>query len=96
MAKLITYWVIRHKPTGRILATPQSTRHGRANTRVDIRDDGIPRMFLNEQTAKRCLGKWLEGEFSYHWEDGIEVDQPAIPRVREHMEVIPVQLKVMV
>ncbi len=94
--KQITYWVIRHIPTKRILATPESTGHGRGNTRVNINEDGLPRMFHDEITAKRCLARWLEGEFYMSYHDGLDVSKPAIPRVKEDMEVIPVQLKVMV
>lgn len=96
MAKQITYWVIRHIPTKRILATADSVGKGRGNTRVDINEDGLPRMFETESRAKRCLAKWLEGKHHQTWEDGIKVSDPAIPRIKEDMEVIPVQLKVLV
>lgn len=95
MAKLITYWVIRNKFTRRILATPQSTGHGSSNTHVDLKDEGIPRLFVDESTAKRCLAQWLQGVHKNHWEDGLEVHAPLIPRVKEDMEVVPVELKVM-
>lgn len=93
--KEITYWVIRHIPTKRILATADSTGHGRGNTRVNIKDDGLPRMFETKDKARRALGKWLEGEHKNDWDDGIMVNAPSIPRVREDMEVIPVTLKVL-
>ena len=92
----ITYWVIRHIPTKRILATADSVGKGRGNTRVDIQDTGLPRLFETERRAKYCLARWLEGKFHMTWEDGIEVSNPAIPRIKEDMEIIPVQLKVMV
>lgn len=94
--KQITYWVIRHRPTQRILATGESTGHGRGNTRVDINEDGLPRLFETETRAKRCLSKWLEGKHHQTYEDGIEVSNPAIPRNKEDMEVIPIQLKALV
>lgn len=93
-------WGIRHKPTGKLL---RQFSRGYGHTQLDVEDDpnmervkrGVilaPRLFTSEDTAKRALIQWLQGVHRNHWEDGLEVSTPKVPRVKEDMEVIPVYL----
>jgi len=87
-------WVIRHKPTGKLLpANPKG--YGHTQMHVEGNNEKmtlVPRLFDNEKTAKRALIQWLQGVFRNQWEDGIEVNTPKTPRVKDDMEVIEVEL----
>lgn len=93
-------YAIRHKPSGKLL------RHfpkGYGHTQLDVEDPinhprlkaGCilpPRLFTTEDSAKRSLIQWLQGVHRHYWEDGLHVSTPSVPRIKEDMEVIEVEL----
>lgn len=93
-------YAIRHKPTGKLL---RQFAHGYGHTQLDVEDPfnhdrakrGVhlaPRLFTNEDSAKRSLLQWLQGVHRNYWEDGLHVSTPSVPRIKEDMEVIEVEL----
>lgn len=54
------YYMIIHKPTGLPLVLPIEGSHG--FTRVQVGEEGIPRLFMTEAEARRALGQWLRGK----------------------------------
>ena len=88
-------WAIRHKPTGQLL---RQRKCGYGHTqldvepRKDIKTVYAPRIFTSEDTAKRALIQWLQGIHRNYWEDGLSINKPATPRVKEDMEVVRVYL----
>ena len=102
---MTTYYVIRHKPTGRTLpARVLATRY-----EFD-RLEGVlePRLFKTERAAKNCATCWAQGEWSQELRTESEgweypsyqyLAEPAPQRVegrkREDLEVVPVRLEVL-
>lgn len=89
-------WAIEHIPTGKLL---RQWPCGYGHTQLNIDDmpgtrptSATPRLFLTEDSAKRSMRKWLEGVHRMEYEDGITVYDPAVPRVKEDMRVIPIYL----
>lgn len=91
---MLQYWAIRHIPSGNILATSQSTQHGNGNTRVEVADVGVPRLFQTKDTAVRAMNAWLLGPHHCSYEDGIEIYNAKVPRKREDMEIVEIHLEV--
>lgn len=95
-------WAIKHTPSGAFLPAPRG-RGGRGGTHVEIGDDGPPRLFDKEASAKSALRYWLDGaitvsQTSYGdpWE-GYEYDEdrhlePKPHRVAEDMKVVRVAI----
>jgi hypothetical protein len=103
MTTLVLY-AIKHKPTGFVLPKP-TDRGGRGGSYVEPADPGscIPRLFMNERSAKSALGQWLKGKHSVIVNNGISAPwlgedeyredhhiTPVPSRKREEMEVVPV------
>jgi len=95
-----TYFGIQHVPTGRLLPAPRG-RGGRGGTHVEFEDDGIPRLFEKENSAKMALRWWLNGavEVGQSFDAFGDVDEQwrtrACPhRKEEEVKVVPVHLEV--
>lgn len=93
-------WGIQHIPSGKLL---RQFNHGYGHTQLAVEDApshprvqrGIvlsPRLFTDEDTAKRALIQWLQGEHHNNWEDGLSVYSPEVPRIKEEFRVIPIYL----
>jgi hypothetical protein len=93
-------WGIKHIPTGKLL---RQQPQGYGHTQLDLEDspnnrrvkNGIvfpPRLFTNEDTAKRALIQWLQGVHRNYWEDGLQVSTPTTPRIKEEFKVVPIYL----
>lgn len=95
----MTFYVIRHKPTGYFLPL-RSTRRG--NTHSKPEKDCIPRLFKNKQSASNALHWWLSGVFVYElsedWESSYREWElhctPKSDRKAEDMEIIEVDLTI--
>ena len=99
-----TYYVIRHKPTGRLLPA-----RARSTSWDFTTPDGVyePRLFKSERAAKNCATCWAQGvwtadirEESDGWEypSYAVQDTPspkAVPgRNRDDLEVLPARLEI--
>lgn len=93
-------WGILHIPSNKLL---RQYPKGYGHTQLDVEDPinherlkrGInlpPRLFTSEDTAKRALIQWLQGVHRNYWEDGLEVSNPKVPRIKENMKIVPVYL----
>lgn len=94
MVKLTAY-AIRHKPTGKFIPPiPRGQRRGGSWVEPE---DGNPRIFFSEKSAKGFLSAWLQGIFKMHtpqfssgWDPPEEeitvVKQPH--RKKEDMEIV--------
>lgn len=93
-------YAIRHKPSGKLL---RQFAKGYGHTQLDVEDpinhrrlkEGVhlaPRLFTDKEFAKRALLQWLQGVHRHYWEDGLQVSTPSVPRIKEDMEVIEVEL----
>lgn len=104
----ITFWLIRHKPTGGYLPEPIG-RMGRGGSHVEpvVHTDDpatTPRIFQSERAAKNALAAWLRGKYvahrgSYSGGPDFDVDYyedieivPVPGRKREEMEIISADL----
>lgn len=103
----ITFWLIRHKPSGGYLPEPAG-RMGRGGSHVEptLHVDNLtrPRLFISERAAKIALGSWLKGKVhhssGYHedyFSGGREyyedLDVEHVPsRKREDMEITSVDM----
>lgn len=97
------YWVVRHKPTHRVLparlADPRQhwTHWDPASSDAELL---APRLFTREQAARQALVYWLQGTWvpelaPARFEDPEVLGIIALPRAdrrAEDMEVIPVYL----
>ncbi len=88
----ITYYVIRHKPSGGYLHTCR----GHASSRFEpelIKQGGadIPRLCQSELSAKRVLSAWLMGRHRQD-QDGYWDITPGAHRNIDDMEIVPVTL----
>lgn len=93
-------WGIQHMLSGKLL---RQFNHGYGHTQLDVEDDpnhprvqrGIvlsPRLFTSEDTAKRALIQWLQGEHRNDWEYGMTVYSPEVPRIKGEFRVIPIYM----
>lgn len=88
-------WGILHLPTRKLL---RQWPCGYGHTQLDVVDDparqrktmATPRLFLSEDTAKRALTQWLADVHRNHYDDGLEVTSPVVPRIKEDMKVVQV------
>lgn len=98
-------YAIRQKSTGLFLPCKRHNRKQRITGFThDVPASGIPRLFSKRHYAQNALDYWLKGElyevvtssFSYVGEDDssseLKVIQPAIPRVKEDMQIVSLQL----
>lgn len=104
--KIAQRWVIRHKPTGKIIPEPKG-KMGRGGSHVEPEDPILvmPRLFMTEIGAKRALSAWLQGKHTadmdyeyndftgggFYYQAGVAVS-PQPHRIKEDMEVVPVSL----
>lgn len=97
----ITFWLIRHIPTGGYL--PQPTGYmGRGGSHVEpvIHDPADPktrpRICNTKRTAINVLSQWLAGKYykdhDPDWGDSADGPYPVPTRIREEMEIIPINL----
>lgn len=111
MTTEITFWAIRHIPTGHYLPQPLG-RMRRGGSHVEPVKHMVgepstePRLFTTKRSASSALGQWMRGKAfasrgmsSGHpgndWESDYYEDIEVIPqphRVREDMEIIPINL----
>ena len=89
-------WAIRHKPTGILL---RQRNNGYGHTQLNVvpefdweKNHPIPRLFPTEEAAKLSLREWLKGPLNNHWEDGMYYTSAKVPRIKEDMEVIWIEL----
>jgi hypothetical protein len=96
---VLTFYIIRHKPTGGFLPELTGVRAGYTHTEPQMY--GVPRLFLDAAGAKRALAWWLKGttrvwrgqdSFTGEYEEDWSTD-PKEHRKAEDMEVVPVVLK---
>lgn len=59
----MNYYAIQQISTGKLLPAPRG-RGGRGGTHVEFEDDGLPRLFVSEASAKNALRWWLGGKVS--------------------------------
>jgi hypothetical protein len=105
MSTEITFWLIRHIPTGHYLPQPQG-RMGRGGSHVEPvqhnpNDPATkPRLFTTKRSASNALGQWLAGKHMCHWSyggEGYDYDEyttiePQPHRIRADMEIVSVNL----
>lgn len=88
-------WAIEHIPSGKLLRL-QPCGYGHTQLDVDSKPGrnikAQPRLFFSEDSAKRSMRKWLEGVHRMEYEDGIQLYNPTVPRIKEDMRVIPIYL----
>lgn len=93
-------WGILHVPSNKLL---RQFNQGYGHTQLPVEDEPgsprasrgavlSPRLFTSEDTAKRALLQWLQGEHRNEWEDGLIVYRPDVPRYKEDMKVVPIYL----
>ena len=103
MTHICTYWIIRHKPTGRVLPARVPATH----YDFDCNHAPEPRLFMTERAAKNCATCWAQGAWEQETRtkrDGWEmpsytylaeaVPKPVEGRRREDLEIVPVTLSV--
>lgn len=94
------FFAIRHIPTGRLLPAPRG-RNGRGGTHVEFGDEGMPRLFEKEQSAKLALRPWLQGKinvfqrFDDSYADETWSVEPTPHRKAEECEIVRVELTVL-
>ena len=100
-----TFFVIRHKPTGKLLPARVLATH----CEFDFPDGVLePRLFKTESAAKRCATAWSQGVWrqevcteSEGWEypsyDYLAAPAPtkAEGRSRDHLEVVPCAMELL-
>ena len=101
MSITLTYYVLRHKPTGDTIPYAHG-RRGRGGSHVEPCNPEFdrPRLFETARTAKAFLTLWLEGkitvsrgvdqytgEYDENWHT-----EPVPTRTRETMEIVAVEL----
>jgi hypothetical protein len=100
------YYVVRHKPSGSLLPARVPA------TKWDFEiPDGVfePRLFKSERAAKNCATCWAQGSWAQElvtesegWEYpsytylATPVPHKVEGRLREHLEVLPVKLEMMI
>lgn len=102
MSHVCTYWIIRHRPTGRVLPARVPATHYEFDRPAGIHE---PRLFMTERAAKNCATCWAQGAWEQERrteQDGWEMPSytylaEAVPRAvegrrREDLEVVPVTL----
>lgn len=101
-------YAIRHKPTRewmpcRMNKSGQGQSHWTPGSTDDKPHDANPRLFYKLQSARNALTMWLQGTWTreqgtswYHDGpedfDNLTANAPAVPRVREDMEIVPFTL----
>lgn len=108
VSMVFTRWVIRHKPTGKLMPQSSRKKHGYTHDEpVPMENSNwCPRLFSREQDAKTALTWWLKGETTarlhryedaynggYEWDEDWHTDKVAERRA-EDMEVAEITLKV--
>ena len=103
----ITFWTIRHKPTGYMLPVAKG-RDGRGGSHVEPVEPSVDtRLFRSERAAKGFLTTWLKGKVvaergmdpghpGNDWESEYYEDLKTVPvptRKREEMEVATMVMK---
>lgn len=99
------FYVIRHKPTGRLLPARVRATHYEFDRLEGVHE---PRLFKSERAAKNCATCWAQGAWSQELRtesDGWEqpsysylaeaVPQPVEGRSRADLEVVPVTLELL-
>lgn len=98
----MTFFLIRHKPTGKYLPAP-SGRNGRGSSfmtpsAIWVAYEGatctVPLMCTTNRQAKNVLTQWCRGKhFAHHDSDGgCEITiKPDGTRERENMEIVKVE-----
>lgn len=102
---MTTYFVIRHKPTGRLLPARVLATHYEFDRPEGTQE---PRLFRTERAAKNCATCWAQGGWvrelrtdSEGWEfPSYDYLAEPIPtavegRKREDLEVVPVTLELL-
>jgi hypothetical protein len=96
--KIVAY-AIRHKPTGHYL--PGSHRASVKPSAIEPADpaEQMPRLWQAKRHAQSALTIWLRGIYKTTWDDACDnyetrIVEPPIPRRREDMEVVPVEMLV--
>ena len=93
-------WGIQHIPSGKLI---RQFNHGYGHTQLAVEDDPShprvqnrvvlsPRLFTDEDAAKRALIQWLQGEHHKDWGGRITVYKPGVPRIKEEFMVVPIYL----
>lgn len=97
MHKAVSVYAIRHKPTGFYL--PGSSRSALPPSMVEPVDprEQPPRVWAEERHAHSTLTIWLRGIHKADYDDETgsvhtEIVAPPVPRRREDMEVVQVEL----
>lgn len=101
---VITFWFVRHKPSGGYLPEPAG-RMGRGGSHVEpvvhTEDPATtPRVFTTKRSATNALSSWLRGKV-YHssgydgWDNEYYEGTDLVPvpsRKKDEMEIISVEL----
>lgn len=98
---MTTYYVIRHKPTGRLLPARVLTTHYDFDTPEGVFE---PRLFNTERAAKNCATCWAKGAWTQEtrtegaWDEpsysylAAPTPDPVPGRRREDLEVVEAKL----
>jgi hypothetical protein len=98
------YWVIRHKPTQRLMPARMSRSGGRGWSHWDPTDPDYagfgraPRLFDDPRAAANARTLWLKG--AHEWSNPRDPQEDATLKVRkrdrkpEDVEVVPVTLTI--
>jgi hypothetical protein len=97
----ITYWVIKHAPTGHFLLG--SLRKGRIGISkrepYPFQDITSPKdrtlaMFISRKSAQKGLEQWLRGRMWRPYDKSVPSVSKVHSRKKEFMEIVPVTLSV--
>ena len=102
-------FAIKHKPTGKWMPTRLNKIYGGWSywepTSQDRAHDENRRLFFTRRSAQNALTAWLMGEHrresgtTYDWEgirddyDHHIIEKPKVPRLREDMEIVRLELR---
>lgn len=76
--KINPMWLIRHKPTDGYLPIGSTSRQAASLTSLEPHTEGwkVPRIFSNKRSVMSAKGKYVEGEWTNCYDDGLYPSNP--------------------
>lgn len=95
----MTYWVIEHVPSGRMMPAPRA-RRGQTHMTLPFPKQP-PRLFTTEGSAKNCLRWWLGGpavteydnDEGFRYAVGASVGKGVEDRIAADMRVVQIRIE---